>query len=73
MLSEVGRDDPGVVPALTDALHDRDAGVRAAAAAGLGAVGRPAQASLPTLWALIKDPDEGVRAAALTAIRQIKD
>jgi HEAT repeat protein len=59
------------VPALVEALKDREARVREAAAGGLGAIGRPAKAAVPALLELRKDGDENVRAAAARAPKRI--
>src|SRR5690242_18616646 len=57
-LSELARTDVdlrGAVPGLTAALHDPDAGTRAAAAQALGRIGPDAQPAVPDLVAALKD------------------
>jgi HEAT repeat protein len=61
-----GRPYSDGVPILIAALHDRDAGVRRAAARGLGAPG--AGAAVPELIRLLADPDDDVRSAAAVAL-----
>lgn len=61
--------DPSfVVPALLDALADRDAGVRAIATTYLGIIHKDADAAVPALTEMLKDEDPEVRTAAATAL-----
>lgn len=62
--------EPGVIPALTQALTDENAAVRAAAAASLGRVGDAS--SLSALRALDRDSEAAVRTAARAAIAAIE-
>jgi HEAT repeat protein len=61
------------VPALTNALADEDAAVRAAAATALGAYGPAAESALPALRKATKDADEQVQREAGRAIITISD
>ena len=56
---------------LTDALQDRNAGVRMGAAVALGQVGKDAADALPALGQLLQDTNPSVQLAAMSAIRQI--
>ena len=60
-----------VVPALTQALNDKDDGVRCSAAIGLGYFGDQAKEAVPTLQAAQHDPDVRVREAAGVALSRI--
>jgi len=55
------------------ALLDRNAGVRASAAAALGAIGKPAQDAIPILVERLSDPDKTVRYQAGAALGRIED
>jgi HEAT repeat protein len=59
------------VPALTEALQDRDAFVRRDAASALGGFGPEAREALPALRRLLRDPNAGVRRAAAGALKKI--
>jgi HEAT repeat protein len=60
-----------VVPALIEALKDKDAGVRQDAAIGLGAFGELAKDAIPALQAAQHDRDVRVRNAAGVALARI--
>jgi hypothetical protein len=59
------------VPALSDALKDRDAFIRRDAAQALGRIGPEARAALPALQPLLKDRNQHVRKAAADAVKRI--
>jgi hypothetical protein len=61
----------GVVPELTRALKDKNAGVRAAAASALGRIDAKAQDAVPALVAALSDSSEDVRAYAAQSLGQI--
>jgi HEAT repeat protein len=58
--------------ALTNALHDRDAEVRAAAALSLGAFGEPSESTIAQLEFVATSDEEQVRQAAATALECIR-
>jgi HEAT repeat protein len=60
-----------VVPALTEALQDKENDIRLSAAIGLGYFGDKARESLPPLQAALRDRDPRVREAASIAIARI--
>ncbi len=60
-----------VVPALIEALKDRDGDVRRSAALGLGSFGEQARDAIPALQEAKKDRDARVRAAAGVALSRI--
>jgi HEAT repeat protein len=60
-----------VVPALIEALHDKDADIRISAAIGLGYFGDQAKEAIPPLEAAERDHDPRVREAATKAISRI--
>jgi HEAT repeat protein len=63
-LGKIG--DPQAVPALMEALKDRDEDVRKAVAEALGEIGDPQ--AVPALLETLKDEDEDVRWAATMAL-----
>jgi HEAT repeat protein len=68
VLGRVGAVDDAIVPALTEALKDRDGGVRLEAVTALEKAGRPAAPSVPLLQALARsDADPRVRSRAAEA------
>lgn len=60
-----------VVPALTEALRDKESDIRLSAAIGLGYFGEKAKDAIPALQATQKDHDPRVREAASVAISRI--
>ncbi len=60
-----------VIPALIEALKDKDDGVRRSAALGLGSFGEQAKEAIPALKAALHDPDIRVREAAGRALSRI--
>jgi len=60
-----------VVPALTEALQDKDSDIRLSAAIGLGYFGDKSKDSVPALQAALHDRDPRVREAAGHAIARI--
>jgi HEAT repeat protein len=71
LLPQKKRDAAKVVPAMIEALKDRDADVRHSAAIGLGYFGDQAKDAIPALQAAQKDRDARVREAATIAISRI--
>ena len=59
---------PSAVPALIKALKDKEAEVRSASAAALGAVGPEAKAAVSALVEALKDAESEVRVSAVEAI-----
>jgi HEAT repeat protein len=72
VLGNVGGADPAVLPALTGAVGDRDAGVRGEAVLALLKMGPPAREAAPALRAAEKDPDPRVRQYASRALERIE-
>jgi hypothetical protein len=60
-----------VVPALTEALKDKDGDIRWSAAIGLGYFGEQAKGAVPALQAAQRDRDARVREAAAVALSRI--
>jgi HEAT repeat protein len=60
-----------VVPALIDALKDKESDIRWSAAIGLGYFGEKAKDAIPGLQAAQQDPDARVREAAGVALTRI--
>jgi hypothetical protein len=60
-----------VVPALTEALKQKDADIRLSAAIGLGSFGDQARDAIPGLQAAQRDRDARVREAAGVALSRI--
>jgi HEAT repeat protein len=60
-----------VVPALIEALKDKDGDVRRSAALGLGSFGEQAKDAVPALQVAQRDPDARVREAAGIALSRI--
>ncbi|MBN9118934.1 MAG: HEAT repeat domain-containing protein [Planctomycetes bacterium] len=60
-----------VVPALIEALKDKEADVRRSAAIGLGTFGEQAKDAIPALQTVLNDPDARVREAAGKALTRI--
>jgi HEAT repeat protein len=72
ILKHVGRHKAALVQSLTDALKDKDPGVRIKAARSLGAIGADAKPAVKDLTALLKDPHPEAQSAAATALKQIQ-
>ncbi len=73
VLGNVGEIDPAVVPALTEALGDREAGVRSEAVLALSKIGpaaRPAETALAA--AAQNDPHPTVRRQAARALQRVR-
>jgi len=71
LLPERKRDAAQVIPALIEALKDRDGDVRRSAAIGLGSFGEQARDAIPALQAALGDRDARVRGSAATALTRI--
>ena len=61
------------VPALIEALQERDGGVRLTAAASLGRFGTAAASAVPALQAALNDPNPQVRTNAAQTLQAIQD
>jgi HEAT repeat protein len=72
LLPQQKGDPAQVVPALTEALKDRDSEVRRGAALGLGSYGEQAKDAIPALRAARSDRDPRVREAAGIALSRIE-
>jgi HEAT repeat protein len=72
VLGNVGPIDRRAIPALIDAVKDRDARVRDAAILGLSKIGRPAASAESVLQEATKDKDATVRSHALTALERVR-
>jgi vesicle coat complex subunit len=71
LLPQHKEDVAKVVPALIEALKDKEGDVRRSAAVGLGSLGEEAQAAIPALEAAKHDRDARVRKAAEVALSKI--
>jgi len=71
-LSNVGRADPAVIPALIETLDDRDAGVREAAVLALLKIGPDAGEAVPALRKALQDKNAKVRSYAAKALERIE-
>jgi HEAT repeat protein len=71
LLAQRQGDAAQVVPALTEALKDRDGDIRASAAIGLGYFGDEAKDAIPGLQAAQRDRDARVCEAAGVALSRI--
>jgi hypothetical protein len=60
-----------IVPALIEALKDKEGDVRRSAALGLGSFGEQARDAIPALQAVQRDRDARVREAARLALSRI--
>jgi len=67
-LAIVGPDAQAAIPALDQALHERQLRVRLEAAAALGRIGRD---SVPVLMRALQDPDPGIRHAAAFGLGEV--
>lgn len=72
VLGNVGAADPAVLPALTGAVRDRDAGVRGEAVLALLKMGPAAREAAPALREAERDRDAHVRQYAARALRRIE-
>ena len=72
LLPERRNDAAKIIPALIEALGDRDADVRVSAAVGLSSFGPQADGATAKLQALAKDRDARVRRAAAAALERIR-
>ena len=72
-LNKIGLDAKATVPALIEALKDKDKDVRRDAAKALGIIGPTAKAAVPALIEMLKDKDVYVRRSAEGALDKIKD
>jgi HEAT repeat protein len=71
-LGHVGKTDPAAIPALIEALQDRDASVRDAAVLALLNMGPDAKDAIPALTECTKDKDANVQSHAVKAIERIQ-
>jgi HEAT repeat protein len=72
-LGNFGAADPQVLPALTGALHDADAGVRSEAVLALAKLGAAAKPAVLDLQSLSQsDPDAKVRDFAARAVEKLR-
>jgi HEAT repeat protein len=67
-LAIIGPDAQAAIPALDQALHERQLRVRLEAAAALGRIGRD---SVPVLMRALQDPDPGIRHAAAFGLGEV--
>ncbi|MEB3292145.1 MAG: HEAT repeat domain-containing protein [Synechococcales bacterium] len=70
-IANAGPDAEMAVPALTEALNDRNPKIRLTSAQTLGAIGARAKAAVPELMIALKDPNEAVRMGATAAINKL--
>ncbi len=70
-IDALGRIGPAAVPALSEALANRDAKVRREAARALSYIGPEAKEAVNSLILATKDEDAGVRFLAIRALGQI--
>jgi HEAT repeat protein len=73
ILSNVGAADPAVLPALTEAVKDRDAKVRREAILALLKLGPPAKDAIPVLTETLQDKDPQNRVYAAKALDKIQE
>jgi len=71
-LGDLGDAARAAVPALKEALKDKDQFLREAAAAALGDIGLGAKAAVPALETALKDTEEVVREAAAESLKKIQ-
>lgn len=67
-LARIGPDAKAAVPALTEALKNRDPDLREEAAKALGHIGPDAKTAVPVLIRALKDKVDGVRRDAVVAL-----
>jgi HEAT repeat protein len=70
-LPQRGGDSAQVIPALIEALKDKDGDVRRSAALGLGSFGEEAKDAIPALQTVQHDRDARIREAAGIALSRI--
>ena len=58
----------GEVPALIEALKDKNGAVRSEVISALGAIGPPASAAVPRIRTLLQDPSSSIRRTAASAL-----
>lgn len=71
LLPQRQSDAAQIVPALIDALKDKEADIRRSAAIGLGSFAEQARDAIPALQAMRSDRDIRVREAAASALSRI--
>lgn len=71
LLPEHAQDAVTVIPALIEALKDKEGHVRRSAAIGLGGFGEQAKDAIPALKTLQRDRDVRIREAARVALSRI--
>jgi HEAT repeat protein len=71
LLPQRKEDAAQIVPALIEALKDKESDIRWSAAIGLGSFGEQAESAIPALQAVRRDPDARVREAAGVALSRI--
>jgi HEAT repeat protein len=71
LLPQRKEDAVRIVPALIEALNDRESDIRTSAAIGLGYFGDKARDAIPALEAAQRDPNAKVREAAGVALSRI--
>jgi HEAT repeat protein len=72
VIKHVGRHKAALVMALTEALKDKDPGVRLEAARSLGVLGTDATSAVEELTARLKDPHPDVCRVAAAALKKIQ-
>jgi HEAT repeat protein len=65
------RSEEAIVPALIQALGDKNENVRQAAAVALGEIGPEAKEAVPALTQMLEDEDKDVRQYTVEALREI--
>src|SRR6516165_6629125 len=71
LLPERRGDAAKIIPALIEALKDKEGDIRRSAALGLGSFGEQARDAIPALQAAQRDRDARVREAARVALTRI--
>jgi HEAT repeat protein len=70
-IANTGADAEMAVPALTEALSDRNPQIRLKSTQTIAAIGSRAKAAVPELMIALKDPNEAVRMGATVAIGKL--
>ncbi len=70
-LEEIGPEAATAVPALTDALRDKEWEIRGMAASALGSIGPKAKDAMPALVEALKDRNDRVREVVPLALAQV--